>query len=432
MARSNKKPQQNQLRLPGFRTWAKPRRRTQLPASPARREASYQSLSFWQRYWGAKESRYRSRLLHHLAKLRIEKPVYWWRERRLWQRIGLCLLAFLGLYGGTMYGIAQWYIASQRHTPIQLGTTFIPSYARYFQLDPQETYKALLNDAGIRHFRLVSYWDDIEKSAGHYDFSELDWQFKLAEQNQASISLAIGLRQPRWPECHMPAWANRLPKDEWSNRLQTFMGKVIERYHASPALQSYQLENEFFMKVFGICPDFSRDRLINEYNFVKLKDPYHPIIVSRSNNAVGLPIGQPRPDAFGVSVYKRVWDKTITKRYFEYPFPAWYYAYLAGAGQLLTGQDMVIHELQAEPWTPEGVQINDPAQIAEHNKSLNAKRLRDRINYGKATGMKTIDLWGAEYWYWRKTKTGDDSLWQVVKQEINSTQQANNYAPNLP
>jgi hypothetical protein len=300
-----------------------------------------------------------------------------------------------------------------------MGVTFIPQYSRYFGLDPQDTMQAMIDELGVKHFRLVSYWDEIEPTPGQYNFDELDWQFKKANDAGASISLAIGLRQPRWPECHMPTWAAQESKDQWFGDVKTFMGKVIERYKDNPALDSYQLENEFFMTVFGKCPDFTRDRLVDEYKFVKQQDPKTPVIVSRSNNWIGLPTGDPQPDEFGISVYKRVWDKTFTKRYFEYPLPAWFYASLAGWGEIFTGKDMIIHELQAEAWLPEGFDMRT-APLAEQNKSMNAERLKDRFEYGKATGMRTIYAWGAEWWYYRKVKLGDDSLWKVAATEMQS------------
>src|SRR5690606_25646276 len=126
--------------------------------------------------------------------------------------------------------------------PLVYGATFIPSYARYFGLDAQQTMDALLHDLRLKHFRLVSYWDKMEPVQGQFDFSELDWQFAKAEAAGAKISLAIGLRQPRCPECHIPTWAGSMTKPEWSVHLKTFMGRVIDRYKASPALESYQLE----------------------------------------------------------------------------------------------------------------------------------------------------------------------------------------------
>ncbi len=338
--------------------------------------------------------------------------------KRQWlRRIVIGFLAILLVTVSSMYGIAQWYILRHRHIPLQYGVTFIPSYAEYYGLDAKDTMQAIIDDLQVKRFRLVSYWEDIEATPGVYDFSKLDWQFTKAEAAGAKVSLAIGLRQPRWPECHMPEWAKNQPKDEWYPQLKHVMQKVVERYKTNPVLDSYQLENEFFLTVFGECTDFSRERLIDEYDFVKSLDSDHPIIISRSNNALGIPVGQPTPDEFGISVYKRVWDKTLTKRYFEYPFPAWFYGFLAGAGELVTGKDMIIHELQAESWLPEGFNMRT-ASLEEQNKSLDATRLKNRFEYGRATGMRTIDLWGAEWWYFRKVKLNDPSLWNVAEQEF--------------
>lgn len=183
-----------------------------------------------------------------------------------------------------------------------------------------------------------------------------------------------------------------------------------------PALSSYQLENEFFLSVFGECPDFSRDRLIDEYNLVKSLDANTPVVISRSNNAIGFPINEPRPDVFGVSVYKRVWDKTLTKRYVEYPFPGWFYGFLAGGGKLITGKELMIHELQAESWAPDGFEIKT-APIDELYKSMNPERLANRFEYAQASGMKRMDLWGAEWWYAMKVNRNEPGLWETAKAE---------------
>lgn len=348
-----------------------------------------------------------------------------WRRQQWWQRVLSVICVMVLLFFSYMYTVAQWYIAVQADKPLKYGVTFIPAYASHLGLNPELTMQAMIDELGIRQFRLVSYWSEGEPVRGQYDFSQLDWQFARAERAGAKISLALGLRQPRWPECHMPKWAEALPMSEWSVELKKYTQATIERYRHHPALESYQLENEFFLKAFGICPDHSRERLIDEYKLVKRLDPARPVVVSRSNNAIGLPLGEPRPDVSAVSVYKRVWDKSVTKRYFEYPFPAWFYAHLAGAGRLFTGRDMIIHELQAEPWLPEGFHINSIADIPEQDKSMTAERLKDRIEYGRATGMKEIYLWGAEWWYWRKVKAGDPSLWNVARDEIHRAIQAN-------
>lgn len=340
----------------------------------------------------------------------------WWRASA-WHRFWLVIIALVMLTVGSMYGIAQWYIAKHRREPLQLGVTFIPDYAQSFGLDPKETLNAVITDLGVKRVRLVSYWENGENMRGKYDFSFLDWQFDMAEKHGVKVSLAIGLRQPRWPECHLPAWADKIPKSQWQPELMKYIAAVVDRYKDRPSLDSYQLENEYFLSVFGLCTDFSRDRLVAEYNLVKSIDPHHTLVVSMSNNAIGTPIGQPTPDEWAISVYKRVWDKTITRRYFEYPIPAWYYAFRAGWVEITRGHNSFIHELQAEAWPAADVAIQD-APIVEQDKSLDAKRLKDRFSYGEATGMRTIDLWGVEWWYWRKVQLGDPSLWDVAKQEF--------------
>lgn len=341
-----------------------------------------------------------------------------WR-RSLWRKVFTVFTALIIFITGFSYGIAEWYIHKHNSERLILGTSFIPDYAQSLGLDPKQTLSAIFDNLGIRQIRFVSYWSEIEKTPGNYDFSTLDWQFAMANKYHAKISLAIGLRQPRWPECHEPSWVNVDPKNPngWQPQLYKYMEAVIKRYKDNPALQNYELENEFFMKVFGECKDFNRDRLVAEFNMVKKWDSKHFVIISRSDNWIGIPVGKPTPDEFAISVYKRVWDATFTHRYFEYPLPPWFYAALAGSEELLSGKNMIIHELQAEPWTPNGKLITE-ISVNEQFKSINADRLQKRIHYAEDTGMKTIDLWGAEWWYWLKEKQHDSSVWDVVKQAI--------------
>lgn len=355
---------------------------------------------------------------------------YIW-HRGILRRVGFCLLAVLILFTGASYGVSLWYVNKHKNQPLVLGASFVPDYAESFGLDPQQTLQAMLEPAsqgglGLKQVRLVSYWSDIEPTPGAYDFSKLDWQFALASKYGAKVSLAIGLRQPRWPECHEPGWVTVDSKKQqtWEPQLYRFISAVVNRYKLNPSLQDYELENEFFMKVFGECKDFDRNRLVAEFNLVKGLDMKHKIIISRSDNWIGIPVGKPTPDEFAISVYKRVWDATFTHRYFEYPLPSWFYSSLAGWEELLSGKDMIIHELQAEPWTPKGLDITQTS-VKEQYKSMNPQRLKDRIKYGEDTGMRTIDLWGAEWWYYMKVKNNDPGTWNVVQQAVKQSERHN-------
>lgn len=348
----------------------------------------------------------------------IKKLITYW-QLNWWHKL-ICLVAGLILILiGFMYGVAQWYIWSERNQPLELGTSFVADYAESLGLNPQQTYLAILNDLKVKNIRLVSFWNDLEPEPGVYNFSELDWEFQQAETRGVSVSLAIGLRQPRWPECHEPSWVGQEPTTVWEPQLLQFMTMVIDRYKNNPALSSYQLENEYFLKGFGTCTNFSQQRLITEANLVRKLDPKHILIISRSQNALGWPVGQPHADEYGISIYRRVWTP-VFNRYIEYPYPAWYYAFLAGIEKIWNGQDMIIHELQAEPWPPNRETITE-ASLAEQNKSFNANALKTTVAFGEATGMKSIYLWGAEYWYYRLIILHDPSVWDTAKVIFSAT-----------
>lgn len=312
-----------------------------------------------------------------------------------------------------MYGVAVWYQHAQK-SKVSLGVTFIADYATYLGLDAHETYLAILNDLHVKQLRLVSYWSDIEPTQGNYDFSELDWEMQQAQAHGAKVSLAIGLRQPRWPECHPPSWIDTSkPAAQWQPQLNQYITAVVNRYKGNSALASYQLENEFF-NTFGQCPNHDRNRLASELVLVKKADLAHPVIISRSDNYIGFALRQPLPDEVGISVYRRVWDSQVTHRYFQYPFTSWYYAFLAGTQKILTGKDSVLHELQTEPWPPDGKSITQ-IDLTEQNKSFNAQIFQNTVKYGKQTGLTHIDLWGAEYWYYRMQTLHDPSVWNTAQ-----------------
>ncbi len=351
-----------------------------------------------------------------LAKSLKETPRF---IKTTWQSFGrikkilfvFCVSAVIAIVG--MRLLALNYQRSESDQEYQYGTTFVSNYATSLGLDPKEAYSAILNEIPIKNIRLVSYWSEGERERGVYDLSELDWQIEQAKNSNIKISLALGLRQPRYPECHMPEWSKSLTKDQWYPELKNYLTYVVNRYKDESSIISYQLENEFFLDDFGVCPDHSRDRLVEEFNLVKSIDPDTPIILSRSNNYGGFAINEPQADIYGISVYRKVHNPTLG--YVTYPFPAWYYAFLAQGQSTLSGKPSIIHEFQLEPWLKSG-SMQD-SSIEEQNKTMNVKDVEANINFAKKTGIKEIYFWGSEWWYWRKTN-GDPTIWDTVKSEL--------------
>jgi beta-galactosidase GanA len=327
----------------------------------------------------------------------------------------MILVALIIVLLGSMYGIARWYIASQENKPLKLGVTFIPDYAEYLGVDPGQTLAAILNNLGVKRLRLVSYWNDIEPAKGQYNFTKLDHEFQAANRHHAKVTLAIGLRQPRWPECHPPNGIDtKQPQQKWYPALQKYMTKTVNRYKNNPALVSYQLENEYFLRAFGECHNYSRQRLINEFHLVKKLDPRHPVIISASNSLFGgTSLRKPTPDKYAWAIYRKVYNDYL-HHYFQYPTPAWYYAFWGGLNEILHGRPTFIHELQAEPWPKHNIPIKDDS-LSDQNKTFNSKIFKAHVEFAKHTGARKIDLWGAPYWYYRKVKLHDPTIWQTAR-----------------
>ncbi len=343
-----------------------------------------------------------------------KKPKFIVKPQRSWWKkifLGIGVLAIVYLTGMFTFGAIYQY--QHRNDPVQIGTSFSKDAANELGVDWRSAYTALLDDMQIRQFRLMSYWYSHEYQRGNYEFNDLDWQMDEAAKRGAKVSLSVGLRQPRWPECHQPEWAKELNDEAWRTALYAYIEKVVERYRNHPALESWHLENEFYNRNFGECEDFSTDRLYTELDLVRKTDPDHPVIITLADQ-LGFPFFGPRPDIYATSLYRGNFVKFIG--YFPYPIPTHFYSAKSFFVDLLHGKDMYIHELQLEPWGPRATKY---LSIEEQDYYMNTSRMQGNIDFGLDTGMKKMNLWGAEWWYWRKVHFDDPGPWDLVKENIN-------------
>ncbi len=224
---------------------------------------------------------------------------------------------------------------------VDYGVSFSDKQAKWLMGDQwRESYTAILDETGIKRVRLMSYWDVIESTKDTYDFSDLDWMINEAAARGVSVNLSLGLRQPRWPECHQPDWVGPQGTSEFNAQLFQFIEDVVERYKNTSAIKSYQLENEYFLKIYGghNCKDFSRERYKTGLEIVKSIDDTKPVVITLSNNFWGTPIRQPKGDVYGFSIYKKVHlERFRINSYIEYPIPAWYYGFRLGLYRRLIG-----------------------------------------------------------------------------------------------
>jgi hypothetical protein len=313
------------------------------------------------------------------------------------------------------FSLANSFQRKHTNDPLVFGVSFSTKFAKELGLDWKQAYLAIAKDLGIKKLRIMSYWDEYQISEDKYDFTDLDWQFEQAEKNDIKLSLAIGLRQPRWPECHYPDWTKSLEEEALNQALLVYLEKVVVRYRNHPALESYQLENEVANGWFGECPSFNRDLLKTEFNLVKRLDPNHPVIINVSNQSDLVPIREPIADKLGFSVYNHA-DGALFGRHWTWRFwyvPASWHSLRAALIERLHNRPVFIHELQTEPW---GARSIAELTRQEQDELMSPEKLRQHIEYGQKTGIPEMYLWGAEWWYWRTQKYQDYSYWDTVRE----------------
>jgi hypothetical protein len=295
--------------------------------------------------------------------------------------------------------------------PLKYGISFSIKQCRGFSIDPTQTLEWLLGQ-GWRRFRLMSYWDEHEKHPGEYNFDALDAQIEQIQAAGGIVTLCLGARQPRWPENHWPEWAWNANKPERTQALLRYVEIVVKRYQSKDCIVSYQLENEALLASFGRRAEVDRKRLRDEFRLVKQLDPSRPVIMSTSNSW-GVPLRRPIPDLIGFSYYHIAWNGTL-QRYSTTGHSAFVHRLRASVIRLFLRRRSFIHELQCEPWAPKAIW---EVPVEEQEKSMGVQQIVRSITKAKRTGLQPIDIWGAEWWYWRHLR-GDDVIIQTVKNTL--------------
>ena len=311
---------------------------------------------------------------------------------------------------------------------ITWGVTFTKSYAQYLGLDWRQVYLATLDDLKIKAIRIGINWDEIEAERGNFYFADYDWMMDEAEKRGIAILPAIGYKLPRWPECRAPLWATGwLPQGSsflarmldirvGSERAQfekaqfAMLQAVVEHFKGRLGIKAWQVENEGFIGWFGDCPPIKNSFVRKEVEFIRGLDS-RPILMTESGElSFGIKSALVA-DIVGTSLYREVWNATFG--FIEYPLPPSFYARKA---KLLAPwvSRFIVTELQLEAWAPKGI-LNIP--IEEQLQLLGPERMRQRLQYARATGLDEIYTWGMEWWWYLKLK-GYPQLWEVAREEF--------------
>jgi len=287
------------------------------------------------------------------------------------------------------------------------GVTFSKRYSTFLGLSWKETYTAIINDLGIKRIRLPLYWTDLEPKLGQYDFSDYDWMIDQAHQNNVIIIPVLGRRQPRWPECHTPSWAQELKEEQQQQKILSLIKKTIERYKTYDNIEAWQVENEALLNSFGICPDADPNFLAKEIALVRDLDT-RPIIITGSGELSNWKQESKLGDYFGTTLYRVVWNKYVG--YLRYGLSTNYYQSKARKANLSLDR-AIIAELQTEPWSPGDIKN---LSVKDADKSFSLDQFKANLQFAINTKFKHTYLWGVEWWYYKKLN-GQPEYWNLAK-----------------
>jgi hypothetical protein len=283
---------------------------------------------------------------------------------------------------------------------MNFGTTFSEPYALSLGLNPPEVFRAIVRDLALQPLRLCTYWDRTEPGPGRFDFRSLDWQVEAAAHAGLEIILTIGQKAPRWPEFYAPPWAGAGDRQSeigngtgpgLEGHLLRFIEATVRRFRDAP-ISVWQVENEPYIGFGG--PPIDDGLLCREIELVRGLDS-RPVMVTESAGKRDWRRAARWSNVLGVNLYSRVWRRHWTNLFLggcvNIAAPASRYkARLRKVSPSV--KEVIIAELQAEPWGPR--QVTNVALAAD-------------------AGFTTALLWGAEWWYYLRER-GDPSMWNAV------------------
>ena len=293
------------------------------------------------------------------------------------------------------------------------GVSFFPRQATDLGLDWREVYLALLDDMAVQRLRLAVPWNQAERNQGEYDFSDIHWMLDEAEKRGATVTLNVGRKLMRWPECHDPGWVYGMPHEDLDGLVLRFLETTVRELKSHENIVLWQVENEPLFR-FGECygPKPSEELFQAEAALVRSLDS-RPVATTDSGELGGWLSLSRYVDRLGVSLY-RVTDNPTFGR-FHYPLRPGFYQKRAAFTKALNPnlQDVFLSELQLEPWTLVPLSLTP---LSEQFESMNYSRTVTTVDFARKTGFSEIYLWGVEWWYWLYSEQRDSRFWDLGAQ----------------
>ena len=311
-----------------------------------------------------------------------------------------------------------------------LGVSFSHRHAAWLGLDPLDTLRFLLDEAGVRRLRLSAYWDELAAEPGRIDFAPLRPWLDLAARYDARVLMTVGVKAQRHPEFYPPEWLVRdhpIPHGaalDGHERLVAALLLMLERVTAYLAdvdvIEAWQVENEPFLPVarrtvgWRISPAL----LAREIAVVEEVDPRHrPIVVNHSSRSVldrGWWTALQLADVLGQNVYTRRPASLGPRRYWNAHAFGPLSPSLRRQARIaaMLEKELWITELQAEPWEREEMIRLAPGDV----HSVSPERIRANLRLVARAGARRVYLWGAEWWRFIAERHGDGRYVEMARE----------------
>lgn len=360
------------------------------------------------------------------------------RKQKSWLRIGVGLVALVGglliayrqMLRPTMTGAAA---PVPFHSFRYVGASFSINHTKWLSDEwggpgtgkQWETVLDELLDLDIGCLRLAVQWNQVERSDGNFDFTEVEYVLDRCQVRGVPVLLCVGVKAPRWPEVHLPQQYKALAQTQGdelashelnttkqgiSKPLRRYVRTMLERYGNDPRVEAIQIENEPLEPFGNPKLSVALATLKEEVELARTKTS-KPIAVTFGAGLTGTLDRMKRQrqqilddllslktDWVGLDLYQRGFVRYGSLP--SWPFNAsnehWRIADRFMEQVRVTGKVPFLAELQAEPWEtdPNRVDFHHPDGNGSLTPASYAAVLR---NACQLTGVDRVYLWGLEF-----------------------------------
>lgn len=297
------------------------------------------------------------------------------------------------------------------------GVTWSDPYAEALGIDPQAGFTAVLADLNVKLWRIPAYWTEVEPQPGVFHFEALQKKLDAIAAHGGKAIVVVGATEPRWPECWVPDWAKSMNTTGREAAQVAYLKATFNAFSNHPALDSWQVENETSLVLFGQCKDQPKAFLRQEIALMKNLETQafasgqrHPVITTDSGEFSTWLDFPGLTDGRGYSVYRKVTAPYYGVFSYDMLTPT-YYQRKAALVAHWTGP-LFVSEFQMEPWV---LQTITTTPLAEQFKTLSLAQMNENFSYAERLHVPRVYFWGVEWWYWMKVKMGHPEFWETAK-----------------